>query len=150
MPAEAAFQKPGPSLLLSEVVIRAVEPVLARRRENVHVKSILERLGLVRNVRRKHEHLARAHDDGLGILGADPKLQGALEHVGQLLVLVMVQRNDAAFLHVHVREHGLVARDDAAVEKIGEFFLGKIIPTDMPNVTAICHKSSFESAAYVT
>ena len=43
-----------------------------------------------------------------------------------------------------------LARDDAAVEKIGEFFLGKVIPTDMPDVIAICHESSFESAAYVT
>ena len=102
------------------------------------------------NVRRKHEHLACAHDDGLGILGADPEFQSALEHVGQLLVLVMVQRNDAAFLHVNVREHGLLARDDAAVEKIGKFFLGKVVPTDMPDVTTICHGSSFESAAYVT
>ena len=38
------------------------EPVLARRIEDVDVERVLERLGLVRNVRRNVQHFARAHD----------------------------------------------------------------------------------------
>ena len=47
-------------------------------------------------------------------LVADPKAQRAVQYVGDLLVDVMVLRDDGAGLQVDLRDHDLFARDDAA------------------------------------
>ncbi len=49
--------------VLPQVVVRLVEPVLTGRAEDVYVEGVYERLGLVRDVRRDDEHLARMDDD---------------------------------------------------------------------------------------
>ena len=71
-----------------QVRVAAVEPVLARRVEDVDVEHVLERLGLVRQVRRDVQHLAGADVDDLGLVVAEPEAERTFEDVGQLLVLV--------------------------------------------------------------
>ena len=51
-----------PWAISGRVAVGLVQPVLARRTEDVHVERVLERFGLVRHVRRNVQHLAGAHD----------------------------------------------------------------------------------------
>jgi hypothetical protein len=103
-------------LLLPEVGVGLVEPVLARRIEDVDVECILERFRLVVDVGRNGEHLAGADDDDLGFILADPELERTLDDVRDLLVVVIVLRHDASLLEIDVRDHHAVAGDQAAVE----------------------------------
>ena len=61
--------------LAPEVVVGFIEPVLARRAEDVHVERILERFGLVRDVGRNHQHFAGVEDDRFRRFGSDPEAQ---------------------------------------------------------------------------
>ena len=81
-----------------QVGVGPVEPVLPRRAEHVDVQRVLQRLAPVRHVRRDVQHLAGAHVHLLARVLADPEAQRSLEHVGELLVLVGVLRDDAPFL----------------------------------------------------
>src|SRR5262245_34127594 len=72
---------------LLQVGVGAVEPVLARRAEDVHVERVLERLGLVRKPRGEVEDAPCVDVDGLRRILAEPEAQRALEDVRELLVL---------------------------------------------------------------
>ena len=102
------------TLLLPQVGVGLVEPVRARRVEDVHIEGVLQRMGLVRHVARQVQHLARAHDDLLGAVVPDQEPQRAFQDVGELLILMGMLGDDAALLEIDMRQHHLVAGDHAA------------------------------------
>jgi len=101
-------------LLLSKIIVGFVDPVGPRGMEDVQVHGVLERLSFVRHMRRDRQHLARVHDDFLSV---DPELQRAFKNVAELFVLMAVQRDDAASLEQHAREHHLIADNQLALKQ---------------------------------
>src|SRR5258708_33612122 len=89
----------------AEVSIAAVEPVLPRRIEHVHIQRVLERQCPVGQVRRDHENLARADDDLTVAVRAQPKVQRAFEDIGDLFILVRMAPDPVSFLEVDMRDH---------------------------------------------
>src|SRR4051794_23167668 len=79
----------GSGLSAAEVDVRPVEPVGARRAEDVEVERGFEGFGSVREVRRDVEDFAGVHVDDLRLVVAEPEPQNALEDVGQLLVVML-------------------------------------------------------------
>src|SRR6185437_11839931 len=102
--------------LFPQVRVRFVQPVLARRVEDIDVERILERLRLVRYVGRDVQHLAGADEHFLRFVLADPELEHSFEDIRELLVLVRMLWHDAAFLQVDVRQHHPVAGDQTPIE----------------------------------
>jgi hypothetical protein len=107
-------------------------------REDVDVEGILDGLRLVPDVGRDVQHLARAHEHDFLLVLADPELEAALEDVGELLVLVLVARYDAALLEVDVREHGALTGDEPAREHGGDVFLRHLFPAIVGDCVG-CH-----------
>src|SRR5690606_38664188 len=89
-PTRATFP-PSPRSMLAavEVGVRVVQPVLARRVEDVHVERVLQRLRLVPHVRRDVQHLTAPHDDPFPAVLADAEAQRALQDVRELLVVML-------------------------------------------------------------
>jgi hypothetical protein len=114
-----------------EVAVGAVEPVLPRRVEDVHVQRVLERERLVRNVGRDVQHLAGAHDHLLRPVRTDPELERAFEDVGELLVVVRVLRHERVLLQVDVREHHPVPRDEPPRDHVGDALLREVLPVEV-------------------
>src|SRR6188472_811683 len=112
--AEGAPQRDGRDL--SQVRVRSVEPVLTRWAEDVHVDRLLERLGLVWHAGGNVEHLAGADVDHLGLVLTEPEAQRPLEDAGDLLVLVVVQRHDAALVEIEMRDHQPLGADEPPVQ----------------------------------
>ena len=65
------------------------------------------------------KHFAGVHHD---LLAVDPELQRAIEDVGELLVVMAVHRDDAAFLQQHPRHHDLLADHKLALQQRVQFF----------------------------
>ena len=80
---------------MAEIVIGLAEPILARRSEDVEIESVLEGPGFVWHVGGNAENLAGAHDDFLAV---DREFESAFENVGELFVVMMMQRDVASFL----------------------------------------------------
>ena len=62
------------------------------------------------------------------LFAVDPELQRALENVGELLVVVAVQRDDAALLHENASHHNVVADDEMALQQRVQVFDRDRIP----------------------
>ena len=79
-----------------------------------------------------HEGMCRTsparHVHDLRLVLAQEEAQGALEDVGQLLVLVRVLRDDAALVQVHVGEHHPLGRDQAPVEVRLQLLFRHVLP----------------------
>src|SRR5271165_4942011 len=107
-PARAAAT-PGatmtPAMSAPKVRIGARQPILPRRGEHIDVERVLERERTMRQVRGDDDDLARAHDELLLVVRPEPKLQGAFEYVGELLVVVRVARHVHALVKIDVRDH---------------------------------------------
>jgi hypothetical protein len=71
----------------------------------------------VGQVARDAQHLAGADVDDLVAVLPETKSKPALEDVRQLLVVVRVLGDDASLLQVDVRDHQVVAGDDAPAEQ---------------------------------
>src|SRR5438067_1712028 len=80
------------------------------------VERRLERLRPVWQVRRDVQDLAGRDVDDLRLVLAEPEAQPALEDVRQLLVFVLVARDDAPLLEVDVRQHHPLGRDQPPAE----------------------------------
>jgi len=78
----------------SQVGVVAVDPVLARGIEDVEIDGIFEGEGFVRNVGRNAEDFAGVDGDFFTFQG---ELQCAFEDVGDLFVVMAVQRDMRAF-----------------------------------------------------
>ena len=81
----------------------------------------------MRHVARNHQHLAGRDEGAVRLvlridLVAEPEAQRTLQDVRDLLVHVVMLRHDAACLEVDVRDHHLLAGDDAARQRGVELF----------------------------
>ena len=80
---------------------------------------------------RDHQHLSGSHRHFAVTLGSQPKMQGALEDVSDLLVFVRVRRHLIALLETHVRNHHALSRDqlagDAALHRFRMYFRPTIV-----------------------
>jgi hypothetical protein len=74
------------------------------------------------------QDLARVDVDHLGLVLAEPEAQRALEDVGDLLVLVLVQRHDASLVEVDVRDHHPLGADEATVQARLQLGLRQVVP----------------------
>src|ERR1700674_4563177 len=86
--APGAMPRSAAARSAAEVSIAAVEPVLPRRIEHVHVQRVLERQRPGGQVRRDHENLAGADDDLTVAVRAQPEVQRAFEDIRDLFILV--------------------------------------------------------------
>ena len=74
--------------------------------ENIEINRIFKRFGLVRHMRWDAKNFARADDNFLAV---DPELQRAVEYVGELFVVMAVQRDMCSFLEQDTRDHDISA-----------------------------------------
>src|SRR5713101_1998984 len=89
-----------------KVIVGLVQPVFAGWIENIKIDGVLKGPGFMGHVRWDAQHLTRAHYD---LLAVDGKLQRALEDVGDLLIVMMMQRHVRALLQKYPRKHDFVA-----------------------------------------
>jgi len=114
--------------LSPEILIGLVDPVSAGRIEDVEVDSVFEGFGFVRHVRRDAERLAGVDHDFLAV---DPEFERSFENVGELLVVVVVFRDDAAFFEQHASEHDALADYELALQEGLEVFERNGVPRDV-------------------
>jgi hypothetical protein len=108
-----------------KIRVGVIQPVLADRREDVQLERVVERLRLVLDPGRDVQDLAFADGD---LLAGDEELQRALEHVGDLLALVVVHRHERALLEIDLREHLALAGDDLARDHLGDLLERELVP----------------------
>jgi len=118
---------------MAEIVIGFVQPVLAGRIKNVKINGVFQRPGFVRHVRRDAEHFARPDDDFLAVNG---ELQGSFEDVGDLLVVMMVERDVSAFFHQHPSKHDFLSMEHFPINQRIEVLAFDLIPG---NVFQLAH-----------
>ena len=105
------------------------DPVLAGRGEDVEVDAVFEGLGGVREITGDDEDLAGEDDlvDG-GAFFTEREEERALGDVRDLLVGMVVARDDASLFELKASEHGLRAGDKLAGEQGIELLGGDIGP----------------------
>src|SRR5579884_2919633 len=81
------------STSLSQVSISSREPVLPRRTEHIDIESVLEGERTVRHVGWNHDHLSCPYGQLALIVLSEPELQGPLQDVGELFVVVSMTRD---------------------------------------------------------
>ncbi len=102
------------SLAAAQVFVGLLDPVFARRIEDIEIDGVFQGLGLVRHVARDEQDLAGFDNDDLAV---DPEFQSAFEDVGDLLVLMAVLGNDAAFFEQDAGEHHIFADHEVTLEE---------------------------------
>src|SRR5262249_6825087 len=100
------------------------EKILTRGREDIDDLGALRKPRLVLHPARDDGHRARA---ARASLVAEPEVHLAGQHPEDLLVRVRVGRRIHAGLHRPPDDHGLLAREDAARDLVGDLFLGKVL-----------------------
>src|SRR5713101_1861338 len=63
----------------------------------------------------------------------------ALENIGDLLVVMLMARNDAALFEIDMSQHHPIACDHPAFELLGEVLLGHRFPPVEGRFTFLCH-----------
>jgi hypothetical protein len=111
---------------LTEVTVVFVDPILARWGEDVEVDAVGERGGGVRKVARNDEDFAGVDDVRRAVVEVEAEL--ALGDEGDLLVVVGVAGDDAAFGEDDAGEHGFFAGDEFAGEKRIELLVFDTVP----------------------
>jgi hypothetical protein len=92
---------------LAEIGVVSLDPILARRVENVEIDGVFEGVGLVGDVGRDAEDLAGADDEVFApLVGFEEELERTLEDVADLLVMVMVHGDDGPLLEEDTGKHG--------------------------------------------
>src|SRR5256885_7987345 len=110
---------------MSQIVVGLVQPVLARRIEDVQVHGVFERPGLVGHVRGDAQHFAGTHHQ---LLAVDGKFQRAFENVGDLFVVVVMQRHVRTFFEQHARQHDFIADQHFAADEGIQLFALHVFP----------------------
>ncbi len=99
----------------AQVGVVSVDPVLAGRVEDVEVDGVFEREGFVGDVRRDAEDFAGADGD---FAAFEMEFKGAVEDVGDLLVMVAVERDVGAFLEEDAGDHDVGANHELAADEV--------------------------------
>ncbi len=116
----------------TKVLVGFVDPVGSGRIEDVEVDRVFERLSLVRHIAWDCQNLTRTNHNFPAI---DPELERALENIGELLVVVTVQGNNAALFHEYASDHDVSADDEVALEERIQILDGNSVPRDVFEVS---------------
>ena len=100
-----------PHNALAQVSVGLINPVGAGRVEDVEIDGIRERLGPMWHVGRDGQDLAGIHHN---LFAVDPEFQRALQHIGDLLVVMTVFGHKASFLEQDAREHDVLPDNKVA------------------------------------
>src|SRR4029078_9818521 len=73
-------------------------------------------------------HLPVWHGAHLGLVVAEPEAKRALEDVGQLLVLVLVARDDRALVEVDVGDHHALGAEEPSLDAFLERLARHVVP----------------------
>ena len=111
-----------------QILVAFIDPIGAGRGEDIEIDCVFNRLGLMGHVGRNAEHFAGMHDD---LFSVDPEFQSAIEDVSELLVVVAVLGNDAAFFEQHARQHNFLANDELPMQERFQFFERDSVPRDI-------------------
>src|SRR6267143_2696311 len=98
---------------LPQISVGPIDPVGARRVEDVEIDGICERLGPVWHVGRNGQDLARIHHN---LFAVDPEFQRPLQDVGDLLVVVAVFGHNASLLEQHAGKHDILPNHEVAAK----------------------------------
>src|SRR5712692_6187010 len=113
---------------VAQVVVGFVEPVFARRIENVEVHSVFEGPGFVGHVRGDTQDFAGANDDFFAVNG---EFQRAFEDVGNLLIVMRMHGHVRTLLEQHARQHDFVADHHFTVDQRIELLAFHVFPGDV-------------------
>jgi hypothetical protein len=106
-------------------LVSLIDPIGARRIENVEIDRVFERLSFVRHVGGDAENFAGVDNDFLTV---DPELQRSVENVSELFVMVAVLGNDATFFKEHARQHNFLADDELPSQQWIQIFERNGVP----------------------
>jgi len=125
----------------AEIGVVAVDPVLARRREEVEVDGVFEGEDFVGDVGWDGEDFVGTEDDfadrGVRVSGVrgfsfrrfvEEELEAAVDGDGDLFVVVAVQGDVCAFLQRDAGDHDVGAYDELAAEEGVHGFDGDVGP----------------------
>jgi hypothetical protein len=113
----ALFPKPVLFVFLflsTQIVVCLVDPIGAWGIEHVEVDRVYKGFGFVGHVARDGEDFARVDHDFFAV---DPELEGAFEDIGDLLIVVAVQGDNAALLHEDAGDHDVLADYQLALQE---------------------------------
>src|SRR5581483_5072486 len=95
--------------LSPQVFIGLIDPIGTGRREDIDINGVFERDGGVRHIWRDAEKFARSNRN---LPAVDHEVKRAGLYVGDLLVKVTMQGNDAIFLEQNAGDHHLISDYD--------------------------------------
>jgi hypothetical protein len=111
--------------LATQVLVSLVDPIGARRIENIQVYRVFERLSFVRHVSGDAENFAGVNHN---LSPVDPELQRTVQDVRELLVVVAVLGDHAAFFQQHPRHHNLLTDDELPLQERVQIFERNRVP----------------------
>ena len=111
----------------AEIAVVFVDPVLSGWGEDVEVDAVFDGGGGVGKVAGDDEDLAGV--DGVGGAVVEVEAEGAFGDEGDLLVVVGVAGDDAAFGEDDAGEHRLGSGDELAGEERVELLVFNVVPT---------------------
>src|ERR1700735_3393677 len=123
-----------PGYTLTKIGVVFVDPILAWGIKDVQVDRILERNGLMRHMGRDAEHFPGRNSDFPVI---DEEMQCAFKNVGDLLIVMTMQRDFRALLKQDTRHHQVGAHDHLPAYERGQGFYFDVIPLGVLN--GFCH-----------
>src|SRR5229473_4607858 len=99
---------------LPQISVGLIDPVGAGRVEDIEIDGIREGLGPVWHVGRDRQDLAGIHHNHFAV---DPEFQRALQHIGNLLVVVAVFGHKASLLEQDSGEHDVLPDNEVAAKQ---------------------------------
>src|SRR5882762_3809768 len=93
----------------------------------------------MRELRGDHDQLTCANGHFVVVALAEPKMQGTLENIGNLLVLMRVPRDIVARLKIHVGNHHSLAAHESPRDCSLEGFERNEIPAMMCSAHVVTH-----------
>ena len=111
--------------LAAQIRVCTAYPIVPRRIEYIQIDRVFERFSLMRHMRWDREDLSRVDHD---LFTVDPKFQRALKNIGDLLIVMAVQRHKTALLHQYASNHDFVAHYELAAEQRIQRFDGDRVP----------------------
>src|SRR3984885_10583172 len=119
---------------LTKIGVVFVDPILAWGIKDVQVDRILERNSLMRHIGRDAEYFP-GRDSDFPVL--DEEMQCAFKNVGDLLIVMTMQRHFRAFLKQDTRHHHVGAHDHLPAYERAHGFYFDVIPLGV--LSGFCH-----------
>jgi hypothetical protein len=120
--------------LRAEIGISPADPVRPGRAEHVKIYSVFQRFRGMRNIPRDYEDFPGPHDH---LSPRQGELQRAFEDIGDLFILVAVQRHDTACAKYQPCQHALFTRDKLPIKQRIQMLRGHIFKANVLDVRQI-------------